>query len=172
MTTVAFTPKACAVSSCDTRSWARGWCKTHWQRWSRWGSVDGCAPVQSPAERFFEKVQFTDTCWLWTATLNDRGYPQFWDGDKLVYAHRWLYEFCVGPIPDGFTLDHLCETPSCVRPDDVEPVTNAVNNARKWERHPVTHCPDGHLYTRWNNRGTGYCMPCINARNARKTKAG
>lgn len=45
-------------------------------------------------------------------------------------AHRFVYELLVGPIPAGLTIDHLCRVTSCVRPDHLEPVTNAENVRR------------------------------------------
>lgn len=41
-----------------------------------------------------------------------------------------MYEMMVGKIPEGFELDHLCRTRSCVRPDHLEPVTHAENMRR------------------------------------------
>lgn len=45
-------------------------------------------------------------------------------------AHRWAYEFLVGEIPEGLTLDHLCRNKACVMPDHLEPVTQAENHRR------------------------------------------
>jgi len=79
-----------------------------------------------------------DGCWLWTGASIRYGYGMFWDGDKVVLAHRWSYEHFVGPIPDGLVIDHTCETPPCVRPDHLEPVTQAVNTGRggQWPHNP------------------------------------
>jgi len=44
----------------------------------------------------------------------------------------------VGPIPDGLHLDHLCANPPCVRPDHLEPVTQAENNRRAAQRRHET----------------------------------
>ena len=42
----------------------------------------------------------------------------------------WAYEFLVGEIPEGLTLDHLCRNKACVMPDHLEPVTQAENHRR------------------------------------------
>ncbi len=109
--------------------------------------TNGTAGLTTP-ERFFHYVEFTDTCWLWTGGLT-RGYGSFWAGGRMVPAHRWAYEFCVGPIADGLEPDHLCDNPPCVLPDHLEPVTHRVNMLRgkrnvvaKCAR--VTQCPQGH----------------------------
>lgn len=134
-------------------------------------------PKTRPAsERFWEKVAVVegDGCWLWKASLDRRGYGQFGVGSygasKTVRAHRFAYEDRVGPISEGLTLDHLCMTPACVRPDHLEPVTTQVNT-RRWAD-TVTHCPKGHEYTEGNTirskRGWRGCRECANALHREK----
>jgi HNH endonuclease len=100
-------------------------------------------------ERFWARVQKTETCWLWIGADNGSGYGRFYPAPRQsVAAHRFAYELLVGPIPEGLQLDHLCRNPPCVNPAHLEPVTNRENslrgispladNARK------THCPRGH----------------------------
>jgi len=110
------------------------------------------------AERFWEKVNKTDGCWLWTAatTRKIEGYGRFVvDGriaNKVVIcAHRWAWEQENGPVPSGLELDHQCPNTVCVRVSHLQAVTHkenmllglrnpAANHARK------THCPRGHPY--------------------------
>ena len=120
-----------------------------------------------PAVRFWAKVNKTNACWLWVGGKARGGYGQFRLGG-MVAAHRFSYELLVRPIPAGFTIDHLCRTPACVRPDHLEPVTlrenirrgNSVTaiNARK------THCPQGHAYDGANTHtppsGGRWCRSC------------
>lgn len=97
--------------------------------------VDGRFVVAVPeVDRFWSKVDRDPDCWLWLGLRNAYGYGRFFipGGERL--AHRYAYEFEVGPIPEGLTLDHLCETPACVRPDHLEPVTNAENLRRRHAR--------------------------------------
>ena len=123
-------------------------------------------------ERFFHYVEFTTTCWLWIGGCNLKGYGVFhYTGGSL--AHRWIYEFCVGPIPEGFTIDHLCRIHNCVLPDHMEPVTGRVNTLRgvgaSAKAARATHCPQGHPYSGSNVlvRQTGHrvCRTCNRARN-------
>ena len=74
---------------------------------------------------------YVTPCWIWNAPpQNEAGYCRVWLRGESVAAHRAMYEQEVGPIPDGLMIDHLCRQPSCVRPDHLEPVTNAVNQRR------------------------------------------
>ena len=94
--------------------------------------------VLRPAvDRFAEKIALTDTgCIEWIAGTNGVGYGAFYagrtslDDHGRVYAHRWSYEYHVGPIPEGMQLDHLCRNPACRRTDHLEAVTHQENVRR------------------------------------------
>jgi hypothetical protein len=129
---------------------------------------------RNATERFFEKVQKTDSCWLWTAATTAAGYGCFKvRSHHLVLSHRWSYEYHVGPIPDGLTIDHLCRTPACVNPEHMEAVSQAENNRRVPR---PSHCPAGHEFTPENtqirtvNRERGWtgraCITCVRERVA------
>ena len=96
-------------------------------------------------ERFWEKVEKTDGCWRWLGATT-KGYGQFWDNKRSpAKAHRVAYEMCVGPIPEGLHIDHLCCNPICVNPEHLEPVTNRENVQRGFRRRPRrAHCSKGH----------------------------
>ena len=131
-------------------------------------------------ERFWEKVQKTDTCWLWTGTIRKdkkrrETYGQIVyieEGAKIVdLAHRVAYRLLVGPIPEGLTIDHTCRNKTCVNPDHLEAVTTQVNTAR-WKE-TVTHCVNGHAFDEANtgygwNKGylIRYCRECSRIRTA------
>lgn len=93
-----------------------------------------------------EKVCHEGECIAWTSTCNRKGYGQFGHGGRMHAAHRWAYERWVGPIPEGLTIDHLCENKACVRLDHLEPVTNAENTRRAMERRG-NRCRRGHDLT-------------------------
>lgn len=83
------------------------------------------------AQRFWAKVDTSSDCWLWTGSDNGLGYGQFYlTGGKKTYAHRYGYQLLVGDVPAGTELDHLCETPRCVNPAHLEPVTHRTNMLR------------------------------------------
>jgi hypothetical protein len=71
-------------------------------------------------ERFWEKVNKTDSCWLWVGALSPRGYGGFRFEGRTQRAHRVAWILLVGPIPAGMEVCHNCpdgDNPSCVRPD-------------------------------------------------------
>jgi hypothetical protein len=156
----------CSVEGCEDPSRKRGWCNRHYHIFRAHGDVVYQRP--SEEERFFAKVNKTETCWLWTGARLPLGYGQFvTTGNRL--AHRFAYEHFVGPIPDGLTIDHLCRNPSCVNPAHMEAVTIQVNlsrgtsgpanNARK------THCLRGHELAGPNLMMNGKYRQCRTCRN-------
>lgn len=60
-------------------------------------------------------------CWLWTASLDKRGYGQqrSVENGKMYMrkAHRISYEIANGPIAGGLWVLHRCDTPACVNPE-------------------------------------------------------
>jgi hypothetical protein len=75
------------------------------------------ATMRTLAERFWEKVDKSGDCWLWTASLSGNGYGHISVSlGKFRAAHRVAWEMENGPIPAGMYLCHRCDTPRCVRP--------------------------------------------------------
>lgn len=68
-------------------------------------------------------------CWIWRG-FKVKGYGRVAVHGRKVVAHRAVYEEVVGPIPDGYVVDHLCEQPACVNPEHLEPVTRLENCRR------------------------------------------
>ena len=129
-----------------------------------------------------KRVDFTsspDGCWLWTSVKTHDGYP-YWKttGNKTLYAHRFIYEQEIGPIPKNLTLDHLCRVRHCVNPAHMDPCTMQENISRgdyAWRKR-LTHCKNGHEFTPENTyfdanggrtgKGRRQCKEC--GRLARK----
>lgn len=87
---------------------------------------------------FWDFVDKSGKCWLWTGKLAGRGYGQasakingHW---TMVYAHRASYEMAHGPIPKGLYVLHSCDVPNCVRPDHLSLGTQKDNMQQMKDR--------------------------------------
>ena len=84
---------------------------------------------------------------------------------KKITAHQALYQFFVGPVPDGLELDHLCRVRPCANPLHIEAVTHTENVLRgDHHKRRLTHCPAGHPYSGdnlyINPSGRRLCREC------------
>jgi hypothetical protein len=137
--------------------------------------------VKTVEQRFWEKVDKTSTCWLWTAYCDEKGYGRFRLNGTMIRVHRWTYERFVGPIPDGLVIDHLCRVRNCVKPGHLEVVTDA-ENWRRGQSPTVIHafktaCNKGHDFTPENTyvrviRGqrARICLTCRRAWSRNKAR--
>lgn len=177
----------CSIPDCDGQAKARGWCWRHLQRWYRHGDALYEPPprVFKPkrirptwVQRIFAYVRITDDCWLWLGSTTPQGYARAWSGrGRVEYVHRMVYELCVGPIPDGLTINHLCRVRHCIHPEHLDvvslqtnvlrsPIAQAAMNAAK------THCKWGHpfssenTYRPPNHPRSRVCRTCVIAKNA------
>lgn len=103
--------------------------------------VNASAP-SGPTARLLRRTTEVGGCWLWQGGLKENGYGAFGVEGKKVHVHRWSYAQFVGPIPEGYEVDHLCRVRNCINPAHLEAVTLAENRARRVAAH--THCPRGH----------------------------
>jgi hypothetical protein len=73
--------------------------------------------VRPLAERFWERVEKTDKCWLWAGVLYPNGYGQIGRGMRgggHALAHRVSWELAYGPT--SLKVLHHCDVKYCVRP--------------------------------------------------------
>lgn len=172
----------CSVDGCPRKRKAQGLCPAHYARWQRHG--DPLAGRKVP--QFFTSVEQmiensvakSNGCWEWIGTRGADRYGRATINKVRGQAHRFSYEHFVGPIPDGYQVDHLCRNTYCVNPDHLEAVTPQVNtlrstspsafNARK------THCIRGHAFTGANlivKDGRRACRACRTDRESQRKAA-
>jgi hypothetical protein len=136
-------------------------CRPHYNV-ARKGGAFETKPYGVKAEvHFFRSVNSNGVCWEWSASLDRDGYGEFQEylvggRNKKWRAHRWCWEFLVGPIPSGMQLDHICRNKACVMPDHLEVVTNAENMRRRYALLPPKgDCRCGELAV-----AVGKCRRC------------
>lgn len=173
--------KPCVVDPCERPVAARGMCLMHYQRWSKYGDPgEAEARAQGQSVGHFEpsfvdkvwaRVQVQEgRCWIWTGPKDRKGYGSISHKGRIIGAHRATWELCVGPIPEGHQIDHLCRNTSCVNPEHLEPVTRSENVLRGNKTGPRAgpQCPHGHEMTEDNTsydfsiapRGIRRCRTC------------
>jgi hypothetical protein len=123
-------------------------------------------------------------CWIWQGCTDTKGYGLLRIKNKNVKAHRFSYQYYIGPIPKGLQLDHLCKVKNCVNPNHLEAVTLQENMRRSQPdrifsfdigkaNREKTHCPSGHKYSVENTyirNKSRNCKKC-NTKSERRKKA-
>ena len=118
--------------------------------------------------RFSLYVHKTNSCWIWTGSINKNGYGQFHYQRKTWRVHRLLYTWKKGIVPLDKELHHTCQNKICVNPDHLE-LINKIDHSKYHGqiREKADECPQGHQF---NEKNTGrsksgrYCRICTNQR--------
>lgn len=98
-------------------------------------------------ERFWNKVEKTESCWNWIAST-DRKYGHFLFQGKLIKAHRFSFMLENGEIPQGLDVCHHCDNPKCVRPSHLFLGTRS-DNMRDMIAKGRCKAPKGEIH--WNS---------------------
>ena len=125
----------------------------------------------------FPKKKYLGRCWIWTGYKNEDGYGRTSINGRSQYVHKFILESKIGRYPDGHETDHLCRVRSCVNPSHLECVPKAVNikrgivgSAVAARQRAITHCPQGHKYSKENtyiapSKKDRRCRLCAYIRN-------
>lgn len=112
--------------------------------------------TKSDALRFYHKVSCSDEHWLWTGSLSDGRYGQFWANGRHIKAHRFAWQLLIGPLHWRDELHHQCGVTTCVKPWHLEKTNHQGNMA--YERRDT--CKNGHLISEVGRTKAGNCRQC------------
>ena len=128
-------PDSCAFDGCERPRKARGLCDGHYMQHRQGGQLKELKRHArhgiSLGERIDMHTDKSGDCWLWTGATNELGYGQVRVEGKNRKAHRVSYELANGSIPKGLMIDHICHTPSCVRPEHLRLATSKQNQENR-----------------------------------------
>lgn len=81
-----------------------------------WSFFDGGKGMGK--RRAFTFVVNDTGCFVCNSHCKSRdGHLQFKLNKKVVPVHRYIYEECFGPIPEGQIIRHKCDNPACINPE-------------------------------------------------------
>jgi HNH endonuclease len=148
--------RTCSVDGCDRKRHAHGLCLAHYHRSRAKGGLRPDVPLNPTVEdRFWARVDKSGECWFWTGARTRYGHGQIGHGDVVVYAHRFVYELLVGPIPSGHGLHHTCRNPACVRPEHLVPMMQGAHVAEHREEISTARWPNGPIWRHGTLTGYG-----------------
>lgn len=93
--------------------------------------------------RFWDKVNKTDNCWLWTGKIDD-GYGRFSYNKKLYLVHRLIVAIMKEPVFPDMVIDHICKVRNCCNPDHLRQVTKSENSSNRKSNLEPDLCINGH----------------------------
>lgn len=113
----------CSVEHCvnHVRSPGSSFCEKHYMRKRRHGDPNGGFTRDSSVpyqDWFWQQVEKTDTCWLWSRGRDLCGYGMLVREDGVTdRSHRMAWILTFGEIANGLCVCHKCDNPPCCRPD-------------------------------------------------------
>ena len=172
----------CSAEGCDKPQRAKAKCVTHYMRdWARSEGprnqyVKGSAIERLTAHLSHVAGPLRTACWISNYAKDAHGYASFGIDGRRVKTHRFMYEYHVGLIPEGFHLDHLCRMTGCCNPAHLEPVTPGENFRRGVSPNNIARltntCKRGHpLIDAWVGPDGRQCRKCHSDRERQRRKA-
>lgn len=133
----------CSITTCTKVVLARGWCKSHYQRWQRHGDPLGgrtTAPGEARAYFFSQLERQTDECFVWPYGKMASGYGVAHVDGRRNTVHHLACRIVYGPPPPGMEAAHSCRSRQCFNPRHLRWATSRENKA---DRHRDGTAPQG-----------------------------
>lgn len=133
------TQTICSVPGCGKNDVKRGWCESHYRRWTRHGTPTGgrVSPGEPLAWLLAHIDHEGEGCLIWPFGRLPKGYGKFRrpDGSETT-AHRYMCEVAHGEPPTpNHEAAHSCGKgfDACVHPGHLRWATRSENHADKVE---------------------------------------
>jgi hypothetical protein len=119
LTPLKYYPDSCTVENCNGKHKEKGLCSKHFQRLKKHGSIKTEIHDLTSIQRFLKKTKINQTtgCIEWIGCKIPKGYGQFTANAISYRAHRFSYQYYIGPIPSEMFVLHKCDNRGCVNPD-------------------------------------------------------
>lgn len=91
-------------------------------------------------DEYLSRSRREDGCWPWAGPMHKLGYglsSRPGPPRQKGMAHRMVWEYLVGPIPPGMTIDHVCLNRGCVNPAHMRLLTQSQNVKARCEMIPA-----------------------------------
>lgn len=125
---------------------------------------------RTPSERLLSRLLPDEEtgCLVWQGALNGSGYGVLGINYHTIRTHRFHWELKVGPIPEGFVIDHLCHNRACARIEHLRLATSG-QNARNLIG-PSRNSKSGHLNIHRTTNGYRVELMVNGKRISRRTR--
>jgi hypothetical protein len=93
----------CSIPDCSNTVYnSRGWCRSHYRRWLKYGDPLLGGTAWGAAQSYFRDVVLTydgDDCLIWPFQRNRKGYARLDVNGKTKFVSRLVCEHEIGPAP-------------------------------------------------------------------------
>lgn len=125
----------CSVAGCDRKHLAKGYCRSHYERFRRHGDAEGgrASPGNAMAFLLGAVRSETDACLVWPYSVDGGGYGKISINGRLIGVPSEVLSRTGQPKPSAAHVSAhaplICHTPRCINPRHLRWATTAENMA-------------------------------------------